>query len=93
MSDATERLSALLKMSAGKGFRAQFAKKHEGMLSNAAEWARNFTGECRTSCMHTEEEHRDARWHLACVYLDLLEDYAKLRAAAVEVLAETGAAK
>lgn len=71
----------------GPNVRGMLAEKREGMLSNAEEWARSFTGECRRRCKHTAEEHGGARWHLASVYLDLIDEHRLLIGALPELLA------
>lgn len=56
-------------------------EKRDAMEANAEQWAKSFSGECRKFCEHTAEEHSGARWHLACAYLDALEELRERRAA------------
>lgn len=66
-------------MSEFKSVRAMLLRKQEEMEADAERWAKSFNGECREFCKHTAAEHSDARWHLACVFLDVLAELRELR--------------
>lgn len=93
MSVDAEKLRALLAAATlGPNASGMLAEKREVMLGNAADWARAFAGECRKHCTHTAEQHFNARWHLACVYLDLIEERGRLLNALPQLLAIAEAA-
>jgi hypothetical protein len=60
--------------------RQMLMQKRDEMEANAEQWALSFMGECRDFCKHTAEEHGAARWHLACVFKEVLAELRKLRA-------------
>lgn len=87
MSVDVEKLRALLAATPGPNVGGMLAAKREAMQGSAKQWALSFANECRKHCTHTAAEHADARWHLACVYLDLIDDHQRLFNALPELLA------